>query len=51
MYFLIPFKYCIFSKNKNELKTILNMIDLKFDVIGITATKLISANPPIGILI
>ena len=28
------------SKNKEELETILNMIDLKFDAIGITETKL-----------
>ena len=34
------------SKNKDELETILNMIDLKFDVIGITETKIKSANPP-----
>ena len=28
------------SKHKEELETILNMIDLKFDILGITETKI-----------
>ena len=35
------------AKNKEELETILNMIDLKFDVIGITETKIKCKNPVI----
>ena len=36
-------------KNKEELETILSMMELKFDVIGITETKLKTANPPMDI--
>ena len=35
------------SKNKDELETILNMIDLKFGVIGITETNIKTTNPGI----
>ena len=37
------------SKNKDELETILDMIDLKFSVIGITETKIKTTNPIIDI--
>ena len=34
------------SKHKEELEVILNMLDFKFDVIGITETKLSKNSPP-----
>ena len=34
------------SKHKEELETILNMIDLKFDILGITETKIKSNIDP-----
>ena len=39
------------SKNKDEFETILNMIDLKFGVIGITETKIKTTNPGIDTII
>ena len=36
------------SKNKDELETIINMIDLKFGVIGINETRIKTTNPRIG---
>ena len=34
------------SKNKNELETLLKMLDVNFDIIGLTETKIIKGSAP-----
>ena len=46
---IFPYSIIPFSKEKIKLETILNIIDLKFDVIGITETKIKSGYPPFDI--
>ena len=37
----------ILIPNKQELQTILSLLDFKFDIIGLTETKIIKGIPPL----